>query len=68
MAVNSLVVLLSVSSDVRNPNYRRFFLLKFTFNISILTFNISVLTFNIYILTFNILQHQDPIAPQKTAN
>lgn len=31
--------MLSVSADVSNPIYRHFFLLKFTFKISILTFN-----------------------------
>ena len=58
MTVNSLVILLSVSADVRDPIYRRFFLLKFTFNISILTFNISI-------LTFNILWHWEPIMSEK---
>ena len=51
MTVNSLVILLSVSADVRDPIYRRFFLLKFTFNISI--------------LTFNILWHWEPIMSEK---
>lgn len=39
MTANSLVILPSLSADVCNPIYRRFFLLKFTFNIYILTFN-----------------------------
>jgi hypothetical protein len=51
VTVNSLVVLLSVSAAVRNPIYRRFFLLKFTFNISI--------------LTFNTLQQRDPMEPKR---
>jgi len=50
VTVNNLVVLLSVNADVRNPIDRRFFLLKFTFNI--------------YILIFNTLQCKDPLKSQ----